>query len=216
MKIEWMGHASFRIETEGKVIYIDPYGVKENKKDADLVLISHEHYDHCDISSIEKIRKSHTSILASEDSADKISRKFKNVGILRPGDVTEFEGIRIIAVHSYNIGKHFHSKGSGVGFVIESENKRVYHAGDSDFIPEMKNLKNITVALLPIGGTYTMNVDDAIKAVKIIKPEIVIPMHYGSIVGSMSDAEKFMERIKTETKARIEILDNNQKNKIEV
>ncbi|HIE33564.1 MAG TPA: MBL fold metallo-hydrolase, partial [Candidatus Altiarchaeales archaeon] len=103
MKIEWLGHASFRIETVGKVIYIDPFAIKDNGRDADLVLISHEHYDHCDINSIEKIRKHHTSILTSEDAAGKIFGKFRNVGILRPGDITEFDEIKIIAVHSYNI-----------------------------------------------------------------------------------------------------------------
>ena len=102
-------------------------------------------------------------------------------------------GVIIKAVPAYNLNKEFHPKGYGVGFVIELSGKCIYHAGDTDFIPEMKNLQNIDIALLPVGGTYTMNAEQAVEAAELIKPKIAIPMHYGSIVGSISDAETFKE-----------------------
>jgi len=207
MKISWLGHASIRIETMGRVIYIDPYQIEDKREDADIILITHEHYDHCDIKSVKNIRKHDTTILTTKNAGDKFSGT-RNMGIMRPGDVTEIDGIRIIATHSYNINKKFHPKGSGIGFIIESEGKRIYHAGDSDLIPEMEDLQDIDVALLPIGGTYTMNVDDAVNAVKVINPRIAVPIHYGSIVGSRSDADKFLKRVTEETETRVEILEN--------
>jgi len=204
LKIKWLGHASFLIEVSDKRIYIDPYALSEGPEPADLILITHDHYDHCDVNAINEIKKLRTHILGSESVAKKIS----DTGILRPGDVTDFNGIKIKAVPSYNIGKHFHPRGSGIGFVIEAEGKRVYHAGDTDLIPEMKELEGITVALLPVGGTYTMNADEAVEAVKVIKPEIAVPMHYGSIVGSRADANRFKVRAERETETRIEILEN--------
>ena len=204
LKIKWLGHASFLIETSDKKIYIDPYALSQGSEPADLILITHDHYDHCDINAINEIKESEAHILGSESVANKIS----GVGILRSGDVTDFEGIKVKAVPYYNIGKHFHPRDSGIGFVIEAEGKRIYHAGDTDLIPEMKELGGITVALLPVGGTYTMNSDDAVEAVKVIKPEIAVPMHYGSIVGSRKDAYRFKSRSETETDTRVEILEN--------
>lgn len=204
MRIKWLGHASFLIEVSDKKIYIDPYSLPDDSEPADLVLITHDHYDHCDLNTIKKIRKTATYILGPEDVAKKIS----STGVLRSGDVTGFDEIKVKAVPSYNTEKHSHPRDSGLGFIIEVGSKRIYHAGDTDNIPEMKDLGGITVALLPVGGTYTMNVDEAVEAIKLIKPDIAVPMHYGSIVGSRTDAHRFKDRLEKETKTKVEILEN--------
>ncbi len=185
-KIKWLGHASFKIETD-KIMYIDPYEIEEKEK-ADLILITHEHYDHCSPEDIKKIIKNDTSIVTISSAASKLSG---NIKIVNPGDEIEIEGIRIKAVPSYNINKKFHPRDSNkVGFLVTIEGETVYHAGDTDFIPEMKDIKT-DIALLPVSGTYVMDPLEASKAAEIIKPKYVIPMHYGSIVGSREDAEKF-------------------------
>lgn len=204
MRITGLGHASFLIEVSGKKIYIDPYALREDTESADIILITHDHYDHCDRESINRIKKPGTHILGPES----VAKKIPGTGILRKKDIVHIDNTTIMAVPSYNTEKGFHKADSGMGFVIEHEGKRIYHSGDTDVIPEMSKLEDITVALLPVGGIYTMNADDAVDAVKLIKPEIAIPMHYGKVVGSRADAEKFRSRIEKETKTRVEILEN--------
>lgn len=204
LKITWLGHASFLFEASGKNIYIDPYTLRGNPKTADLILITHDHYDHYDIDSINRIRKPGTHILGPEN----VAKKIHGAGILRKKDIVHIEDTTITAVPSYNTEKSFHPAEAGLGFVIEHEGKKVYHSGDTDLIPEMEELKNITIALLPISGTYTMNSEEAVDAVKLIKPEIAIPMHYGKIFGSRADADRFKSRIEKETKTKVEILEN--------
>jgi len=177
--VKWLGHASFQIRADGKNIYIDPYE-GEYKEKADLVLVTHSHYDHCDTSKIEKIVKEDTVIVCPSECA---SRVRGNVRTLEPGEKTEVDNIIVEAVHAYNYkrfrspGNPFHPKGFGVGYIITVDGKRIYHAGDTDFIPEMKSLTNISLALLPSGGTYTMDNPEAAEAALAIKPEVVIPMH---------------------------------------
>ena len=192
INIQWLGHASLKIKTNEKVIYIDPYILKDAEK-ADLILITHDHYDHCDAEKIRMIKKENTKIFAPESCSGKIPEGFEPVG---QNDTKVLDGIKIQTIPSYNIGKSFHPKGRGVGFVIEINEKKIYHAGDTDKIPEMKSLSDIDVALLPVGGTYTMNAQEAAEAAKAIKPKIAIPMHWGSIVGSRKDAEDFAELLK--------------------
>lgn len=203
MKIKWLGHASFLIRLADKRMYIDPYAIRGIPKAADLILLTHEHYEHCDPSSIKKLMKSGTHILGSANAAKRIA----GCGILRCGDSVHLDDVAIKAVPSYNIGKHYHPIGSGVGYVIEHEGKKVYHAGDTDLIPEMHALKDITVALLPIGGTYTMNADEATEAAKLINPKIVVPMHYGTAHGSRFSADRFKSRIEKETEIKVEFLE---------
>jgi L-ascorbate metabolism protein UlaG (beta-lactamase superfamily) len=203
MKIKWLGHASFLIRLADKRVYIDPYAISGSHKPADLILLTHEHYEHCDASSIKKLTKTGTHILGSANAAKRIA----GCGILRCGDGVHLDDVAIKAVPSYNIGKHYHPKGVGVGYVIEQEGKSIYHAGDTDLIPEMKTLKDITVALLPIGGTYTMNADEATEAAKIIKPKIAVPMHYGTVHGSRFSADRFKSRVEKETDIKVEFLE---------
>ncbi len=204
MNITLLGHASILVELPDKRIYIDPYALKEDSKPADLILITHEHYDHCDINSIKKIRKPCTHIIGPES----ITQKIPESGILRAGDAVRIEDINIKAVPSNNIRKPFHPIGQGIGYVLEVEGKKIYHAGDTDLLPEMDKLKDIDIALLPVGGTYTMDADEAVEAVKRIKPYIAVPIHYGKIIGSRADADRFKKRVEEETQTRAEILEN--------
>ncbi|MCK4531460.1 MAG: MBL fold metallo-hydrolase, partial [Candidatus Aenigmarchaeota archaeon] len=122
----------------------------------------------------------------------------------------EVEGIRIRAVPAYNLSKHFHPKGDGVGFIIESEGKQVYHAGDTDFIPEMNSLQGLTAVLVPIGGTYTMGIDNAVQAVLAMKPKIAIPMHYNFLGGLEADANDFKQKVESKGETKVEILEGRE------
>lgn len=203
VKIEWLGHAGFMIKNE-KVIYIDPFQIGNVHEHADIVLITHSHYDHCSLEDLHKIVKDGTIVVMPADAQSKITKIDKKIEmkIIEPGDSVDL-GVKIDVHHAYNVGKSFHPKNEGwVGYVVKIGNLMLYHSGDTDVIPEMSNLTghgkkgNEFVALLPVGGNYTMNAEEAAEAAKIIKPSFAIPMHYGSIVGSVDDAKKFVELCK--------------------
>ena len=191
--VHWLGHASFRIEVDGKVIYIDPWQVPEGPK-ADLILITHDHHDHCSPRDVAKIRKDNTTIVTVPAAAARLPGSAKTV---KPGDELTEEGIRISVVPAYNINKFrnpgvaFHPREKAyVGFVIDLGGQRLYHAGDTDHIPEMKSI-DADIALLPVSGTYVMTAGEAVEAVKKIKPQIAVPMHIGRGIGSLGDADAF-------------------------
>jgi len=189
--IHWLGHDTFRIEGE-QLIYTDPFNIKKRDK-ADIILITHEHRDHCSSEDVKKIQGPDTIIVTPADCAAKLQGSIK---VVKPGDKIEIKGITIEVVPSYNTNKQFHTKERGwVGYVFTVKAKRIYLAGDTDYIPEMKNIKT-DIALLPVSGTYVMTADEAVKAALDIKPKVAIPMHYGSIVGSKEDALKFAEELK--------------------
>lgn len=191
--IKWLGHASFLIEGE-KIVYFDPWKVKKGLNPADIILVSHNHYDHCSPEDIKKIIKKDTVIIAGSSCNLKFSdAEIKNV---KSGDVINISDIKIEVFPAYNINKSFHPKSSGgVGFIVTVSGKRIYHCGDTDLIPEMEKIK-CDVALLAVSGTYVMTAEEAVEAAKTIKPEIAIPMHFGDIVGSINDANKFIELCK--------------------
>jgi len=193
--IHWLGHASFKI-THDKTIYIDPYEI-EGGETADIILITHNHYDHCSLEDIEKIKGPQTVIITTSDTASQISG---NVKTIKPGDTITEAGISIEAVPAYNVRKSFHPKENNwVGYIITIGDKRVYHTGDSDAIPEMSAVK-ADIVLIPVGGTYTMSAEEAAQVINKIMPEYAIPMHYGTIIGSREDAQRFVNLSKVPVK----------------
>jgi len=201
--IKWLGHASFQIKVDSKSIYIDPYE-GEYKEKADLILVSHSHFDHCDTSKIKKLRKDDTLIIAPTDCASRIGG---NVKSLKPGEKISVGNITVEAVEAYNHkrfrspGNPFHPKGLGVGYLLTIGDKTIYHAGDTDFIPEMKNLKNVFLALLPSGGTYTMDNPEAAEAALAINPKFVIPMHRWN-----TDPEEFKRIVEEKSEIKVVLL----------
>jgi L-ascorbate metabolism protein UlaG (beta-lactamase superfamily) len=193
--ISWLGHASFRLKAGGKTIYLDPWKLKK-KDEADLILITHSHFDHLSPDDIRKIQKKETVVVATRDSASKLKGAIR---IIKPGDKITVDDIEIEAIPAYNIGKSYHPKTNGwVGFIVTLGGSRIYHAGDTDAIPEMKEL-SVDVALLPVGGTYTMTAEEAAEVANEFKPKSAVPMHWGEIVGSKADAEKFKKLFNGET-----------------
>lgn len=199
--INWLGHASFKIKNF-KVIYIDPFKIKQEEK-ADIILITHEHFDHLSLEDIGKIITKSTIIIASNQCKDLLSKlgsKVKEIIYANPDEIIDLYGIKIEIVPAYNVNKFrspgnpFHPKpDKKLGYVLTINNVRIYHAGDTDLIPEMNNLKNIDIALLPISGTYVMDFKEAAEAVKIIRPKMAVPMHVGSIIGTTKDMQEFKE-----------------------
>lgn len=195
--IHWLGHASFRIEDGATQIYIDPWKLPANVPKADVIFITHAHYDHFSMEDIAKIKKEGTAVFAPKDAAYQI----KGVVIaVTPGEIYNLGELKVKTVHAYNIGKQFHPKGSNwVGYVIAlSTGQKIYHAGDTDFTPEMRSVVT-DFALLPCGGTYTMTAKEAGDAANAFKPHTVIPMHWGDIVGSSKDPEELKKTFSGET-----------------
>jgi len=203
VSLRWIGHAGFEIKADGKIIYTDPYEGNFVDK-ADLILVSHSHFDHCEPSKIAKIRKPETVIIGPADCASKIGG---NVKSLKPGEEITVGNIKVVAVPAYNIkrfkspGTPFHPRDLGVGYVFTVGGKTIYHAGDTDFIPEMRRLRNVDVALLPSGDTYTMDNVDAAEAALAINPKIAIPMHRWD-----SDPEVFKKHVESKSKVKVEVL----------
>ena len=183
-----LGHSTIRIDGE-KVICIDPWKLKHPKK-ADIILVSHSHHDHLSVEDLRKIQKNETVIITTKDCAAGLSG---DVRIIKPGDTVKVGEMEVEAVPSYNIDKAFHPKENNwLGFVMTVMGKRIYYCGDTDLIPEMESIR-ADIMLVPVGGTYTMNAEEAARAVNMIKPEVAIPIHYGDIVGTAEDAERFRD-----------------------
>ncbi len=210
--VKWLAHAGFQIRAEGKAIYIDleKYGAFSEK--ADLILVTHSHTDHCDPAQIQKARKPDTLVIAPADCVSKIGG---NVKTLKAGEEMKFGNIAIKAVEAYNVkrfrspGVPFHPKGLGVGYLITAEGKTIYHAGDTDFIPEMRQLDNVDVALLPSGDTYTMDNNDAAQAALAFKPKVVIPMHRWS-----TNSAELKSKVEAESKIKVVLLKEGEEYRV--
>ena len=190
--IKWLGHSSVMVKNEKQVI-IDPWKLSSSYE-ADLVLITHSHFDHLSVEDIKKSIKKGGKILAPKDCLKELEG-YDFIAV-KPNQKIELEGVTIETVPAYNPEKEFHPKANNwVGYIIRFPDESVYIAGDTDLIPEMKDVKT-DVAILPIGGTYTMDKDSANEALKLIKPKAVIPIHYGDIVGNSTDGEEFSKLVK--------------------
>ena len=197
--LHWLGHDCFRLDSSIGPIYWDPYEISGGPTAA-LILVSHDHFDHCSPADISKIQGPETVIVTEKDSAKKLSG---NVVVLSPGQSTEVKGVKVQAVPAYNTSKDFHPKANGwLGFIVTVDGVSIYHAGDTDYIPEMDALK-VDIALLPVSGTYVMDAEEAITAAQRIGPKVAVPMHYGAIVGSEADAKRFAEALKGQMEVRI-------------
>jgi L-ascorbate metabolism protein UlaG (beta-lactamase superfamily) len=204
VEITWLKHDAFLLKGDGIVVAIDPYELRSVPEKADLVLVTHDHFDHCDPNSVRLVAKPDAVIVAPQNAASKLG---KNVRVVKAGDVLTEKGVTIKVVPAYNVRperQRFHPKNyGGVGYLITLAGKTIYHPGDTDLIPEMDNLGQVDIALLPVSGTYVMDAQEAAETVKRIKPTHVIPMHYGSIVGSKADAEKFAQLVAGQTTVHI-------------
>ncbi len=177
LEIVFLKHAGFKIKGS-KVVYIDPYDIPKDSglEKADYILVTHGHFDHLDVKAIQELSKLETIVVIPSGCIVEGYRTCE----LEIGGEEKLEGILVKTVPAYNITKSFHPKGSGVGYILEIDGVRIYHAGDTDFIPEMKEIE-VDVALIPVGGTYTMDLEDAKKAIKELKAEKIIPMHFGAL-----------------------------------
>ena len=188
--VTWIHHSSFRIAGAGQVIYIDPWKISSAGGDADIVLVSHDHFDHCSAEDVEKVSGAETVLAATADVVDRLG--FGR--IIAPGDELQIGETSIQAVPAYNISKDFHPKANGgIGAVITIDGKRIYYAGDTDLTPEMSALTSIDLAMLPVGGTYTLDAAEAARACDEMAPAAALPYHWGDIVGSAADAEVFAD-----------------------
>lgn len=187
---------SIKIEKE-KIIYMDTYEMQEKKHDADIIFITHTHYDHFSLKDIEKVKKKDTVIVGPEgiEEVQKIGFLKENIKIVKPNQSYEIEGIKVETVPAYNLDKKFHPKeNEWVGYILNLQGAKYYIAGDTDDIEEIRNIK-CDVAFIPIGGTYTMDAKEAATLVNVMQPKIVVPTHYGSIVGRKEDAQIFAQKL---------------------
>ncbi len=194
-KIEWLGHDSFRLTGEKK-IYIDPWKISTAPHDADIVLITHDHFDHFVVEDVDKVRNEKTIVVGPEMLRGKITG---NLQFVARGDKITVLGVPIEVTYAYNVHpsrQDFHPKRyGGVGYIVTLNGQRIYHTGDTDAIPEMQGLE-CDVMLVPVSGTYVCTADEAAEVVEIVKPKKVIPMHWNTIVGSWEDANAFKNNVK--------------------
>lgn len=204
-KITVNTQSSIRIGSE-KIIYFDPFKISSAANDADIIFITHEHYDHFSPEDIEKVQKSDTVFVAPKSMEAALKKHgYSNLTLLAPGEKTAVRDIPVEAIPAYNLMKPFHTKKNGwLGYVITVEGQRIYVAGDTDATPEAQSV-SCDIALIPIGGTFTMNPGKAAAFINELRPKTVIPTHYGSIVGSAEDGEAFQKLVQPEIEVVIKL-----------
>jgi L-ascorbate metabolism protein UlaG (beta-lactamase superfamily) len=204
-KLHWLGHSSFRFDGS-KIIYFDPWKLLAGAKKADIICVSHGHFDHFSKDDIAIISSKETVIVTTAAVARQLKGaklSCKEVKALSPGETFDAGSVSIKAVASYNTNKDFHPKKSNnVGFIVTVDGISIYHAGDTDDIPEMEGCR-CDIALLPVSGTYVMTADEAAHAALAIRPKSAIPMHYGEVAGSPADAKRFQELLKGKVEVKI-------------
>ena len=195
--VEWLGHSGFRITAGRATIYIDPYRV-ESRRLADVILITHGHYDHFSPSDVERLSHERTLVIAPPAVAERLAGQIRSIA---PGEEIEPDGVPgviVRAVAAYNTskrdaaGRHFHPREAGwVGYDVNVRGERLYHSGDTDVIPEMDRVAGVDVALLPVSGVYVMTASEAAEAARRISPRVAVPMHWGGHLGTYEDAVAF-------------------------
>ena len=204
--IECLGHSTIKITKASKTIYIDPYNIKEELQDADIIFITHSHYDHYSPQDINKIKKQNTIIVITQDlynEVQEIEFSSNNIIIVQPNEKYIISNISVSTIPAYNTNKKFHPKENNwVGYILEIENTTYYIAGDTDITEENKKVK-CNVAFVPVGGTYTMNAKEAADLINEIQPQIAVPIHYGSIVGTKQDAIDFKKLLNINIECKI-------------
>jgi L-ascorbate metabolism protein UlaG (beta-lactamase superfamily) len=205
--VEWLGHSGFRVRAGRANVYIDPYRVPDGAPSADLILITHGHYDHFSIQDVERLSNRETWLVAPPMVAERVAG---NVISVAPGEAVEEElvrGLSVRAVAAYNTSKRdsdgnvFHPREAGwVGYDLNFRGERLYHSGDTDVIPEMDTVTGVDVALLPVSGVYVMTAGEAAEAARRIQPRVAIPMHWGEHIGTLEDALSFREQAPVEVR----------------
>ncbi|MFC1774982.1 MBL fold metallo-hydrolase [Nanoarchaeota archaeon] len=199
--VKWKGHDCFRLEKDGIIIYFDPFQLIDSPNDASVIFITHDHFDHCSVEDVKKVINPNTVVIATADCQSKLSGlRFKELIPVQPNQSYN-SGISFSTFPSYNVNKFrspgnvFHPRDGNVGYVIILDNKRILHAGDSDNTDELRQQDNVDIAFVPVSGTYVMTAEEAAKCVNEMKPKLAIPMHYGAIVGTVDDANKFKDLV---------------------
>jgi L-ascorbate metabolism protein UlaG (beta-lactamase superfamily) len=205
--IDWLGHSGFRISVGRSVVYIDPYRVPDEAPQADLILITHGHYDHFSPRDLERLSKRDTWLVGPAAVAERVSGQVHRIA---PGELLDDElvrGVHVGAVAAYNTskrdadGKPFHPRDAGwVGYELNVRGQRLYHSGDTDVIPEMDSVTGVDVALLPVSGIYVMTAQEAAEAARRIQPRVAVPMHWGEHLGTEEDARTFADKAPVEVR----------------
>jgi L-ascorbate metabolism protein UlaG (beta-lactamase superfamily) len=205
--LDWLGHAAFRITLGRSRVYIDPYRVPDGSPPADLILITHGHYDHFSPQDVERLSTRETWLVGPAAVAERVSGQVHRIG---PGETLDDElvrGFHVRAVAAYNTskwdpdGKPFHPRDAGwVGYELNVRGERLYHSGDTDVIPEMDSVTGVDVALLPVSGVYVMTAQEAAEAARRIQPRVAVPMHWGSHIGTERDARTFADKAPVEVR----------------
>ena len=205
--LEWLGHSGFRLRVGSAWIYIDPYRVPEDSPKADLILITHGHYDHFSPRDVELLSGRRTWLVGPAAVAERVSGQVHSIA---PGELLDDElvrGVHVGAVAAYNTskrdgdGRPFHPREAGwLGYDVNVRGERLYHSGDTDVIPEMDSVTGVDVALLPVSGVYVMTAQEAAEAARRIQPRVAVPMHWGEHIGTWDDARTFAERASVEVR----------------
>jgi L-ascorbate metabolism protein UlaG (beta-lactamase superfamily) len=205
--IDWLGHSGFRISVGRSVVYIDPYRVPEDAPQADLILITHGHYDHFSPQDVERLSKRETWLVGPAAVAERVSGQVHSIA---PGEMLDDElvrGLHVSAIAAYNTskrdadGRPFHPRDAGwVGYDVNVRGERLYHSGDTDVIPEMDSVTGVDVALLPVSGVYVMTAQEAAEAARRIQPRVAVPMHWGEHLGTEEDARTFADKASVEVR----------------
>jgi L-ascorbate metabolism protein UlaG (beta-lactamase superfamily) len=205
--IDWLGHSGFRVRVGRAVVYIDPYRVPPGSPPADLILITHGHYDHFSPQDVERLSTRSTWLVGPPAVAERVSGQVHSIA---PGELLEDElvrGVHVAAVAAYNTSKRdpggrvFHPREAGwVGYELNLRGERLYHSGDTDVIPEMDGVTGVDVALLPVSGVYVMTAQEAAEAARRIQPRVAVPMHWGEHIGTADDARAFAAKAPVEVR----------------